>query len=244
MSESELKNRISILEGRLKRIDNGQILNRTIDPPSKNVITDVIRDSIYDIIWDEYFYYHTFFESLDRASSTGTGGTTTINSTGLVLETGGTSANNRVLSLNVDNSVLFSFTKNSRFRTACMIESVTQLDNQTTYIMSNLETGVSQDGYGFKISGSTISGLVMKAGSETTKSLGTFPNATMTKLEARYYAGNRVVFYVDGVEKGGLTTGLPALTGLPEMLYYFKITTSENETKILTVQDFEYIQER
>ena len=41
------------------------VLDRNLDVFSKQVIKDTIKDSIIDIVWNDYFYYSTYFESLD-----------------------------------------------------------------------------------------------------------------------------------------------------------------------------------
>ena len=210
------------------------------------VLDEALSDRIINLSWDKVFPYITHFETLGtRHTNTGSvGSATTLDSTGLVMETGATLNNNRAVALNTDNNQFLSFDRKSRLRTVFAIESLIQLDNQTTYILTHRESGANIDAYGFKISGNSLLGLAMNAGTETTVSLGTLANNTFTKLEARYSPRDKIVFYVDEAEKGVLTTGLPSPAGAPEALYYFDIKTTEAETKILTIQMFELFVEK
>lgn len=102
--------------------------------------------------------------------------------------------------------------------------------------------------FGFKIINTSLYGVV-NGGSESTVLLQTVANATAYIVEARYFPGDKIIFYVMNnttrrmEEKGTLNTNLPSpINTNTETFYGFEITRTDNHTVQLLGSFFEYLQ--
>lgn len=222
-----------------------QQLNYPLDSVSRGVIERIIDDEVIDqfddLIWDKIFYYSTQFESIDRNGNSASGGATvTIDvAAGLVLTTAATNGNAVRTLLGTDDINQLDFTKPSKFRVYVSFEVTT---NQTAYIEACASPSVDNGAYGFKVINDTLYGLTRDDTVDTTISLQTISGGTIYKLEAKYKPSNSVEFYVDGVLKGKLSTGMPDVAETPESIYVFKLTANADAVKVMYLRSFEYLQ--
>lgn len=149
------------------------------------------------------FVWKTLFESLDGFwnNSSGTG-SAVLGSTKLTLATGATTGGIGQLIKNPNYVPTLSFTRRRKFKTTIQVSTTT---NQTAYIVIGL---VGNHLLGFKIINNTIYG-VTSDGTESTVSLQTVVAATNYELECHFTPNVDARFYVNGIDKGSITTHLP-----------------------------------
>lgn len=194
---------------------------------------------IIDLFWTKVFYYVTFFESLDGYSSSGTG-TGTIDSSRLLLTTGAVIGNTWQISKSPAYQAILNWHKNQRMRTNIQVDSVA---NITASVVVGL---VGADvHYGFRVSNATLQGTCGDSAQSTIDLKTIVANINYT-VEARLVPGDKVVFYVDGVESGTLRRNLPVggTSGNNQQLFEAKITTNAAAAKSLSLSFFEFIQEK
>jgi len=88
--------------------------------------------------------------------------------------------------------------------------------------------------FGFRIEGNTLYGNSRYQNSESQISLKTITAGETLNLEAVYYSGSRIEFYVNGELLGTKTDNLPDTTGSASQIW-LEITTSAAENKTLDV---------
>ena len=221
----------------------------------------VLPEKIIDIVWGGFFYYQTFFESIDAFGKTGT---VTSTATGLSLETGASIGNSASISLTPTSQSNISFTESSRFRTYINFENAT---SQLIYVMVG-DNSNSNLAYGFRIASSSVAsssimGFAYNGTSETTTTVFQYVTAgQIYYLEASYNPGRNIIFSIDNPLRSGdsltstssfalssprvvgsLTSGLPNTTSTNSNLFKISVET-EAGSKIINLNFFEYIQRR
>ena len=221
-------------------------LEYPLDETSKQILREELRDRIlpdlmFDAFWKKLFHFMTFFESLDGFDTTtsGGGGSRTLNGNLLYLATAATSASRIDVSKHPTIQGLVTFSQISNFRSYFLVGSIAA---QEIYIQVGSYGG---QGYGFKVVNGSLYGFTNDGTTESTKLLQTISASTNYAIEARYYPTKKVVFLVDTVEKGLLATNLPSPTAVANVnLSDISIKTTENVAKTLELSFFEYLQFR
>lgn len=227
----------------LEEIDNLKI--RTIPRHSHTGIdSDQINydDVLYleDLVWRKYFYYYTFFESVDGLTRTGT---VTIDGTGVTLNTGAGTASIIKEPLVQASVGSIDFAKHSRIRFgvefgAGSLSSVVAYFTLGTF-------GIGENYYGFNISNSTLRGSSSNANTTASNAidLQTLSVSTSYELEARFYPNvKKIIFSVNGVQRGILRSDLP--TGTSANVLSAIIGTTDSATKTVVVSYHEILQKR
>ncbi len=245
-----LREAVNKLSERVIDLERGSSIAGQIRHPLDNQSMDVFRKALQDEVgnyifntaWERYFYYFTFFDSSSWPKAvTGTGAVDY--GGGVTLRTGATNGSTADVSLNTGGGVtgLFYNTteKYQRFR---VVATFTDTTTQTIYMVrGNLDNGVY---FGFKIVNATLYGVSNNGGGEVTVLLGAIINgADSFAFEARFSPKDKIVFYVNNIERGVLTTGLPTNDGLVG-IGHLQITNDAAGDRWTTIHYFEFIQER
>ena len=197
-------------------------------------------DMLMDAAWNKYFYYSTFFESLDGFINSGTG-SGVVSQAGIVLTTGATADNAWTINKAPEFQRIINWLKPQKMRSTLSI-------NQTAGVTASIVTGLegADQHFGFKVINGTLYGVCGET-SQSTLVIGTVVAATNYDLEAHYLPGVRVSFYVNENYFGDLNTNLPigGTSGEKLELMEIKIKNTDGApAKILRVSFFEYIQSR
>ena len=206
----------------------------------KQVFPGILDEQLYQamkrIIW-----WQTYFETKDGFTTTGTA---TVNADDIDLVTGAVSGNSASIEKIASWQGLFSFGRKSMMRTAFNLSSVTAV---TAYMVVGSASG---DGvpagsyYGFKVVNSTLYGVVKDGTTEATVSLMTITTDTYS-LQAEYIPGQSVVFTVNTVQRGTITTNLPQSALNPQsVLMELKVTTNEAVAKTMSASFFTILSSR
>jgi len=195
-----------------------------------------VQDSIFDVLWDDFFLYLTFFEGTDGFDITGN----------VVIDGGGAdvrtpASGSGTSTIQVSNSLLgtFSFANPSRMRSYV---SFTEDDNQEGYLIMGTHTSTN-DAYGFRINGNTLQGMAQTGSSNrTTVDLITISTSTLYAVDARFLPGNKVEFRVDGDVKGVVRDNLPVTA--PSVLWTGHMIESEAVQKTMFISGIQYLQRR
>lgn len=258
-----LTSTIKSLEARFNAYDSSPYLDRNLDNQSKDILHQEVSKKIMDIVWDEYYHYHTFFEAVGTAGNYGwilsdSGGTSGVDSTGLFLATGTSTGNESFVVKAPLYQNILSFDLESRFRTSFYVDSVS---NIRVFIGGGNGTSggtlsVNLNYYGFYLENNTLYGVTSNGTTGSRVALISNVQADyLYLLEARYVPGNKVTFYVSegtafpnipsintrAKERGSLTTTLPSGDGT---LVRFQIETRANAEKNLGIGFYEYIQQK
>ena len=142
------------------------------------------------------------------------------------LETG--SSGGSVLLYNDEN--LVDFGKNPSFK--CKVK-IGDDDNQYINIWISQYGGYIEH-FGFRIEGNTLYGNSRYQNNESQISLKTITAGEELTLEAIYYSGSRIEFYVNGELLGTKTDNLPDTSGKASQIW-LEITTSTSVNKTLDV---------
>lgn len=223
------------LEGRLEAVakDANVYLDRDIDNQSKDIIGQVISKRIPVLWWDEIFYMSSVFESIDRLLTAGTG-SGYISSNGLALDnTGGTIST--LLSQEINSPI---DAKKETF-----ISSTVKIDDVSDAIfnLDFISDGSKQ--VRITVDAGTIKGKSTGTSGTTTITLGTATDNQILTLEAHYFPGVKIEFFVNDVLAGTITTNLPPLTTSVDRLIGFALENpSPGTTAIATVTYFSLLQ--
>ena len=245
--EAEVKKLQSMVAG---LSTNTKKNNNPVKPASKSVsnVGSTIGDQIIDIVWNKYFYFSTFFESLDGWYPTGTG-TTSLNDTGVTLTTGAVASNSITIDKAPLNDSRLSFDKDSRFRTTATFSNNTNISVDCG--VGNVISG--KPCYGFLAVNGTLYGFTGNGTSTTSVVLQTLSAVQVVQLEARYYSKNRVDFYATTTQSptsvvllGSISTTLPTGTMISAGQFWLNMTvvTTTTAPRSITINSMEYIQQR
>lgn len=207
-------------------------------------------EAIFEMdLWTRDFYKIIQFQSLDGFGwNTTITGTVSISGGMITLDTGGTSGSTATFGDSVSipdpglgNSV-FSWNKNRKFRTGVRVTSDT---NQVIYVAVGGYPPLLERFIGFKIVDNQIFGVVCDGVAETlTAALATITAGDEPMLETRFIAGESCTFYINGVEVGNLTSGLPSGIVSSENVLVIYITNTADEVKSSSLYLWEFYQKR
>ena len=234
----ELTKKLDEFSNKFKELDGNKEfqLHFPLDIQSSKVIRDLISEEIFNIVWDDYYYYSTTFESIDRYYITGTAAAETINSEGLYFETLGTGANEGSAILYI-TSDLISVQREARFQISNKVSSVTNV-NWAAYI---LEDALATSHVGFNMTNGIIYGISEKAGTGTSVELGSYIANTFYKLEL-YFSPSKITFFVNDIEKGVITDNIPI--AVPTRLLDTGIGETSASARSSTTSYFNFIQKK
>lgn len=212
-------------------------IDRFIEPTEKDQLSDIIADSLIDLLWRNIFYV---------ANLNGPAVTTTSASEEFNLNTreGDTSSGKY---LSIENA--------ARFRCHFYFNSTDALD-ATTYIASHGTATTSSPGStitastiefaGLKVVNGDVSLVCQNADGTTTQPIvQRIVDDTTYKLEIIFNPKQNAEFYLDGVFVGAIANNLPgnasAVTTLPLMV---SIKRGASTNRKVTIESYEYIQKK
>lgn len=217
------------------------------NPPSEDFkqavrasLEDILPQKTLDEVWKK-IRITTVFESLD--GYTLAGNSPTLDGTGIALATAASlNSTSQAYKTPISTFILKAAPK------ARMRVSVDYNTGSLTSSISHLVVGTYGSGsnyFGFETSGTTLSGSSgSSAGTQSTVSLETISEGTYYNLEARLdKLNNKIVFLVDGVEKGTITTNVPDTSNIFSRFMDFYIKTTNTSAKSMAVSFFDYVQE-
>ena len=215
---------------------------------------EILPEKILDLVWNDYLYYHSFFESLDGWSLTdSSGGGSGVTGAGVTLETGATSGNQSTMLKSPDHASILSFDKSSRFRSGFEILTASTSNIEFAITFGESINSLTDNHYGFRLDAGVLKGVCADGSAISEVDLLTITAQTRYLIEARYLPNDKVIFYVsDGaisnelIERGVLTTNLPTgNVGVTDNAWFrFYIETLENAAKQLYFSFLEYTQKR
>ncbi len=249
---TQIKARLETLERLYASSTATNRLTSTID---KKVIEDAIKDSIIDIHWDDYLYFHTFFESIDGWTGGGTGGIQLPAGTGITLQTGTTTNDHSYIKKNPATYTALSFTQESRFRSNFIMQDIVD-QKMSIGIGDNGESPfvitASSPHYGFRLEESILYAVSGNGTSETAIATGVTITAGLAyQVEARFLPGYRVDYYVsdgDGskmISRCSIDTNLPSGSMVsPGPWIQIIVGTTTTDAVAVVFNSFEYIQKK
>lgn len=249
----DLLKRVAALESKSSP-SIGDPFNREAGALPGKVIQDIISDQIIDIVWSKYFYFNSYFES-EEGWDVVTQATPAVDGGGLNLETTNV-ADDRSSAAKYNNfEGVLSFDFPSRFRTNLYLTvDTTAADLDYSLSVGSGIPSTTESAYGFRVEDDELFGIARNGTTETKLKLtdinpsqGGGIEAFPQILEARFYPGYRVDFYVsnegefDPILRGSITTTLPSGNGA---LANFDLYTRTTTVKAAFVDFVEYIQQR
>lgn len=242
----DIERRLTELERKINERGDFQ-LKYPLNESDSKIIRDVVSDRILDIVWNDYYYYSTFFESIDGYGQTvGGTGSVSITENQIEVATGATSGSSAILQKYPTQQNVLRWDRESRFRSDL---SLFDDDAQEVRLsIGDSSNGVQDSHYGFWVDDATLKGTSSLNTTVESVTLKTLAASTVYSLEARYFPGSRVDFYVDGLKLGSVTNqaALPSAettkTFLPFFTFY--IENQEAVGKKARCSWFEYIQRR
>lgn len=242
----QLNDRITALEN--KQVSLPYPLSYNDQEILRKWLKQDLSTAVFEVNWDNYFYYRTAFEGMpgDLVSCTGPFSGTLCPSSGvspdgLVLNTENATTNDFA---DFEKSPLtdsgLSWGKPQKMRTGFRVPFIT---TQEAYLVRG-SINLASPYFGFKIVNATLKGVVWDGAlTETTIDIQDISADTSYVIEARYSPNDKVIFYVDGEEKKIITTGLPNPEYIFKNAFYnFHIKTTANVDRTLIISFFEYIQ--
>lgn len=224
----------------------------------KELLRDLLPELIIDTVWDDFFYRYLIFESLDgwNKIETTAGNVALV---GLTVTDGGYYVKLSTNAATNDLAELYKmhftssatntldFGKPSRFRCEFQLSSVTAQD---AFIYHGKDVALGESNgevYGFQVANATLKGYAasMITGSlvgQLSGTLATLSANTDYLVEARHFPGEKVVFYVNGAEKGVVTNKSAVPAQVHNGLADFYIDTNANAVKTLFINYFDIIQ--
>lgn len=238
----EINNKFNRLEEKIE--DQGKLIenlknnpiSRFIDEQSRARLKEIISEQVIDIVWDEYYYFSSTFDSIDRYSVTGTAASETINSNGLYIETNGTGSNEGTVYLPVSSNLL-SVEREARCRIINKVSSETDVNWSGLTLVDSAGTSY----VGFEMNSGSILGVTSKAGSKTSVTIGSYSANTNVKLEL-HFSPERVTFFVDDEEQGVSTSNIPIAD--PERILEIGIGETSSSARSCTTSSFDFIQSK
>ena len=134
-------------------------------------------------------------------------------------------------------AVIMTWNKNRTIKTKVYFASNT---NQTIWITSG-EDGVGPH-IGFKVLNDVLYGTVEDTIAESTLNCGNISAGTAYELKIVFETGSKATFYVDGVDKGNITTNLPSGIQSSGYLIWLSIKTGEAVAKEIRLSYWDFWQ--
>lgn len=230
-------------------------LSNPADDQTNSILRDFLKENLGDFAretnWRDYFYYFTFFESLDGwGLADSSGGFSGADFQSVALATGTTLDDESSIGKDPVYQDILDYDKPAKFRTAFQLGSVASEEFFAGIGVGG--NGAVGNHYGFLVVGGTLYGVVGNGAAQTTVTLLTGVSASYSYLvEAEFYPGDKVVFKVkrsdetELVERGVINTGMP--TGPFTNWAMFDIINKvggAGSAKTANFSFFEYIQKR
>lgn len=227
---------VDALKLKVSELNEKKPIDRYLDNTSKDIIKDIIEKHFLDILFDNIYYYNTWFDSVDGFEAVGNSYT----AAGILILETDASGSDQAYITKVNPVILNSldFTKESRFRVAIQPRQIT---NQNIKAVAG---DYNTQSYGFEIEDSTLKGFTHDASSGTTTDILTITANSNYTMEARFFPGNRVDFAVNGIVYGSISTTLPSDINTAEILFSISIAEQEAALKGLEIGSAEFIQSR
>src|SRR3972149_562373 len=250
-NNQKLEKEILELKQQINQSQNNQLVY-PLDDNSKEVINKTIdeflKDKIFDLVWKKLTHWFLAFESLDGYTQSNSAGSSIgIDGNDVVLLTGGTSGNFSTLTTDPFWQGLLTFSQQSNMRSSFILADGGggSISNFTFYMTIGSATAGNKY-YGFKRANGNLYGGTSDGTTENSVLLQTIAFSQTYNIEARYTPSEKVIFFVNAVEKGVSGSNIPTTnsTTASAQFMYIKITTNENVSKTLQVSYFEYLQFR
>lgn len=216
-------------------------LTRPLDPVSVALIEEQVLETMrlkgLAPSWDSFFRFLTVFEDIGRYTTDGLGNIQSVDFEGLVLEVTSGSTAEAFLTLNVAAGTLVSHLKQTR----CRFAFKTTNTSNVNFDVVTIGGAGGYIGVGFR-SGQML-GLSSDGTTEKTVVLRTaYTGDTFYEVEILFFPGNRMVFLLDGVERGMINTNFPS--AVPTYIFSAGIEKLTAATQNGHVAYFELIQSR
>jgi len=185
-------------------------------------------------------FWWSMFDSVDGYTPTVTGSASiSAGAGGVSMATGTTSGSTGYFS-KTPGALLATATwaKVRRLKTKVYFGQVT---NQDFWVVSG-DIGTLRH-VGFKVVNATLYGTVADGTTEATLSIETLTGTPTRMLEVVFTPGVEARFYVDGVDKGTITTNLPSGTAIAEYLFKVQFDNTAAENKIFSISEAMVLQE-
>jgi len=237
--ETLAKEKESLIEEYVLREKNRDVLEAVQEVAAGCVGVEIEMD-----LWTKDFYKLYHFQDRDgfELGEVNTG-SVFMSSGAVVLATGLTiNSEAEIADWIFEPTLQFTWDKERRFRVGLYFDRDTQ---QLAYIVSGDRfTGTSRY-IGFKIVNNQIFGCVCNGTVETlTGALYTFFIGEILILEVKFLPNQECRFYINGIDVGVLTSGLPSGTVEADCLVHFFITNTAASDKYLWVDQVEFYQKR
>lgn len=229
---SNLKRHVSIL--------GTNTLNQNLDFASKSKIEEVVSERFFDIFWNDYYYYSSAFEGVDRYLAGGTGWTG-VTDNGLVLETNAAIGGAAYASLGVDLfAKLMRFDKETKFRCHAKIDTVANTILRLLTIVDGTDNYI-----GFEINDGVVYGLSSnRVSGESKITIGTLSDDEVKELELAYYPSRRVDFLLNGRVVGSSTANFPQDDNSDHLIFDAILETKNAAKKVATLLFWEFLQKK
>jgi len=242
--------RIAELEDRLTKLEKSPIgigVDATTRGNVEDIVDGFLEPKIFDIAWNDYYYYSSLFgEAIERFQTAGAG-TEAHTDNGYTLETTADSDSTSQIQLRATNvNSVLRFDKDTRFRITVAKDDITNSE----LTVKTLEDDLSGDYLGFRIDDATVLGLSATGGVESTVTLGTYAADQKDTYELRYTPGGQVTFYIQKqaelspTPRGTLTTNLPIERTGDKFILDAEMKTTTTTQFTATVYAFEFTQRR
>lgn len=238
---ASLTREVKELKSKADPFDKSQ-LKFPLDNQTQKIIKDYISSEILDVAWNDYFYYHTFFESLDgwnpgatTLSKFGTDGNLAV----IIDIASGAGVSSESIDKTPAISDLLSYDKRQRTRTY-----VAYFDdaNQNSYIGIGQAFTGNTKGYGFEQANAALKAVSADGTATTTKTLNvTLDTSKFYKLETVLYPGERIDFFLDGVLATTINENIPS-GAMPRFITaWIQKSSADGLEKNISLSEFEFI---
>ncbi len=244
---AESDRRIALLESESSQ--GGKTPDILFGSQGRKDLESLNSERIMEVIWNDFLYFSPFLADAGRFldGSSGTG-SSTIDSNGVVVQTGVTSGGVGESSLPLNSSV--SRTRETRFKATAQVNSLTNITALVGTFGVNGTSAAQWMGFAFK--DGILYGRSSNGTTATDVSLQSYAVDTNYLLEVYLYPLSGLKFFVDGIEKGAISDGndpLSTQTKLPSgtsNIYVFSnyIINSAAANKIMYVSYAEFMQRR
>jgi hypothetical protein len=246
-----IEERLLALEDRLAQLDL-QRLSYPMDSASKSIISRTIdeffSEKVMKALWEDFYYYSTFFESIDGYDST-EGALPWIGGDTVLIATETVSGNRADLFKIPKTNNVLRWDKEQKFKTSIQLGFVTSMEARIG--IGELREGAGIDThYGFYILNGAIYGeSAYESSSNQTQlnlNVSIADETARTDLEAIFIPHAGITFRVNGVERGKITTNLPNQDSVltHDSFIQMAIKTTTNALRELKFSNFEFIQKR